>query len=496
MHRMTSAPDTEAVPADGLRLLRGANLGFALGAVALVTLSAFENRAVGTALPSIVKEFHAVSAFGVVNAAPAASYIVSLALTGLWADRRGPVPPLRLGAVTFALAQVLVGTATSMPTVVAGRLLSGLAEGLLDIALMVLVARQLHPRLRPRMFSLFAGAWVLPSVLGPLLTGVVTEHAGWRHVFLGALVLLVPTWLMLRPAVGRERAAAGDRPRSSDQRSVPGWAAAAGAGVFGLTLAGESLAAHRLPALAAVLVSAALLGTAIVHLVPRGTLRADCGLPSVVAVRALTGASFGGVGAFLPLLLTLLHGFGPSSAGVSLSVTGVMWAVGSFIQGRDHGLPRLRVLQVGLTLISIGLLGTTLLTVPTLPAWVGLACWALAGVGMGLSSSSLSVLTLDLSADEDQGRNNGAAQIASSASMAIAFAAGGSVLAFAAPHPGPAVFAMIVLGGAVAALLGTALSGRVVPCAPGRDGATRILGGTRRMQVAPSQSPAPLTSSG
>jgi hypothetical protein len=50
---------------------------------------------------------------------------------------------------------------------VAGRMLSGLAEGLLDVALMVLVARALPAVLRPSMFSLFAAMWILPSVLGP-----------------------------------------------------------------------------------------------------------------------------------------------------------------------------------------------------------------------------------------------------------------------------------------------------------------------------------------
>ncbi|MGH3333531.1 MAG: MFS transporter, partial [Nocardioidaceae bacterium] len=188
----TTLPNTSAP-----RLFSGEHLALALGAVALVTLAAFENRAVGTALPSMVREFDAVGSFGVANAAPTASYIVALAVTGLWADRRGPAPPLRLGFAAFAVAQLLVGSAVSIEMVVAGRLLGGLAEGLLDIALMVLVARVLPPELRPRMFSLFAAAWVLPSVLGPVVTGVVTEQAGWRWVFLGALVLLVPTWLML-----------------------------------------------------------------------------------------------------------------------------------------------------------------------------------------------------------------------------------------------------------------------------------------------------------
>src|SRR5215470_8617857 len=182
------------------RLFSGRHLPLVLGVIGLVTLGAFENRAVGTALPTMVREFDALGSFGLASAAPNASYLISLAIAGLWSDRRGPIPTLRTGAIAFALAQLLVGTATAMPTVIAGRLLSGLAEGLLDISLTVLVARALPAVLRPRMFALFAAMWILPSVLGPVLTGVVTENFGWRWVFLGAVVLLVPSWMLLRPA--------------------------------------------------------------------------------------------------------------------------------------------------------------------------------------------------------------------------------------------------------------------------------------------------------
>ncbi|XGX78192.1 hypothetical protein LQK93_00976 [Terrabacter sp. BE26] len=49
--------------------------------------------------------------------------------------------------------------------------------------------------------ALFAAAWVLPSVLGPVLTGYVTEAVGWRWVFAAGSVVLVPVWLGLVLAV-------------------------------------------------------------------------------------------------------------------------------------------------------------------------------------------------------------------------------------------------------------------------------------------------------
>ncbi len=178
------------------------HLALSVGAVAMVTLAAFADRAVGTALPTVVRDFDALASFGLANAAPAASFLVALAVAGAWADRRGPLPVLRTGVAAFAAAQLLVGLAWAMPVVVVGRLVSGAGEALVDVSLLVLVARVLPSQLRPRMFSLVSAAWVLPSVVGPVVTGVVTEQLGWRWVFLGVLVLVGPTWLLLRPALG------------------------------------------------------------------------------------------------------------------------------------------------------------------------------------------------------------------------------------------------------------------------------------------------------
>src|SRR6476469_1151953 len=104
------------------------HLALSVGTVAMVTLAAFADRAVGTALPTVVRDFDSLASFGLANAAPAASFLVALAVAGAWADRRGPLPVLRTGVAAFAAAQLLVGLAWAMPVVVAGRLVSGFAE--------------------------------------------------------------------------------------------------------------------------------------------------------------------------------------------------------------------------------------------------------------------------------------------------------------------------------------------------------------------------------
>jgi hypothetical protein len=230
--------------------------------------------------------------------------------------------------------------------------------------------------------------------------------------------------------------------------------------LFALSWAGDQLGAHAIAAWIAIPVSLVVLGVAAVRVTPAGTFTARRGFPAVVAVRGLGGAAFAGAGAYLPLLLTLLHDFSPSRAGVTLSITGVSWAVGSWLQGRDHGLDRLTVLRTGLALMTLGITGTSLLAW-TATTWPGLICWAIAGIGMGLNSSSVSVLTLDLSDATNSGRNSSAAQMAGTMSIAAVFALFGTLLAVNADHPTGWVFGAIITTSAGLALAALVTSARV-----------------------------------
>src|SRR5512139_2452051 len=175
-------------------------------------------------------ELGSINSIGLVSAVPLITYMVSIAVSGWWADRSGPLPVLWTGAGLFATAQVLVGTSTGLPTVVAGRLISGMAEGMLDVSLTVLVAVALDERLRSRLVALFTTAWILPSVVGPVLVGTVAEQFGWRTVFLAGVVLLVPTMLALRPAMRRARRTTADPDADAPMlRSLLPWAVVAAA---------------------------------------------------------------------------------------------------------------------------------------------------------------------------------------------------------------------------------------------------------------------------
>lgn len=456
-------------PAEGLLSRRNAPVVIAV--VAIVTLGAFENRAVNTALPTMLGELDAMTSYGLVAAAPLATYLVSLATAGWWADRSGPAPVLRAGAAAFVAGMGATAAAPSLPLLVLGRLLSGLAEGLLDVGVMVLVATVLDEHLRPRIVATFAAAWVLPSVLGPVLTGLVTEWLGWRWIFVAGPVVLLPAWFALRPALALSREQGTTRvvpeqPSSGSEgrASVMGvirWSSLGAAALVALNLAPEELGGPSVPAgLAALVVTAlGILVASARRLLPTGSLRAACGIGGIVALRGLLSAAFMGVGAFLPLILTVLRHHGPVTAGVSLSITGVAWTAGSTLQSRWPSRP-LVLLRVGFSLVTLGLAATSLIVWVDAPTGVGLTGWALAGIGIGMTSGTLSVLTMSASDASNQGRHNAGGQMAASMGSAVFYAVAGGVLA-GFGEPSRAAFGIISALAVGVAVIGLLSTGRV-----------------------------------
>lgn len=106
--------------------------------IALVTLGAFENRAVVSILPSVVRHLDGWALFGASAGAPLVTITVATAFAGGWTDRLGPRRVLLTGVAAFAAAQAVSGLAPTMGVFVAGRALSGVGEALLDTALYVL----------------------------------------------------------------------------------------------------------------------------------------------------------------------------------------------------------------------------------------------------------------------------------------------------------------------------------------------------------------------
>jgi MFS family permease len=203
------------------RLLDAEHRRLTLGIMSVVFLLAFEAMAVATAMPVAVRELNGLPLYAWAFSGFLAASLFGVVVSGELADERGPRLPLLGGVTGFVIGLVLAGSATSMWSFVLARALQGLGAGFVIVALYVLVARCFPDVLRPRAFSAMAAAWVVPSIVGPLLAGWVTDHASWRLVFLGAAPLVLPALLLMLPWLRRidgGRARRYDGPAASGGR--------------------------------------------------------------------------------------------------------------------------------------------------------------------------------------------------------------------------------------------------------------------------------------
>ncbi|MHA7135169.1 MFS transporter [Oerskovia turbata] len=396
-----------------------------VGMVALVLLGAFEALAVATAMHTVAVALDGMALYAVAFAGSIAASVVGMVAAGRWCDRFGPSPSLWGGVGLFLAGLVVSGLAPVMEVFVAGRVVQGLGTGMYIVALYVLVARVFPEDQRPSVFAAFAAAWVVPSLVGPVISGLIVEHLGWRWVFLAVPVLAVPAVLMMRPGL---RAVVHDRRATGDDTGGAAlwWAVAAAAGIGLLHFAGQQEGARLYVPLA---VALALVVVAVPRLLPRGTARAARGLPSVIAIRGLIAAAFTGTEVLLPLLLQSERALTPTQAGGILTFGAIGWSVGAWLRGKARwGWPHARYVLVGALLVAGGIAGTVLLAWAAVPPLVGMLAWTFAGLGMGMAHPTLSVLTLSLSPEDQQGANSSALQVSDALSAAIALAVTGSML--------------------------------------------------------------------
>lgn len=396
-----------------------------LGVVSVVLLVAFEATAVSTAMPIAARDLHGLGLYAFGFSGYFTTSLLAMVVSGQWCDRTGPLKPLTAGITAFAAGLLLSGTASSMPVFVLGRAVQGFGGGLVIVALYVVVGLAYPERLRPAVMASFSASWVVPSIVGPLVSGTVTEQLGWRWVFLSIPALVVLPVAVMLPALRRTATQPSPAARMDGRRIWLAVALAGGAVL--LQYAGQDL---RLLSLLPAALGAALLVPAALRLLPRGTFRAARGLPTVVLMRGLAAGTFAGAETFIPLMLVTQRGLSATLAGLSLAGAGLTWALGSYLQARPRFEPaRERLVQLGMLMSAAAIAAVPLALDHAVPVGIVAVAWCLAGMGMGMAISSLTVLMLRVSRPADTGTNSAALQVGDALANVVLVATAGTLFA-------------------------------------------------------------------
>lgn len=429
---------TPVAPDDAeLRLFSPQYRALVVGVVGIVVAVAFEAIAVATAMPVAARELHGLRGYGLAFSVFLTTSLLGMVVAGEMSDRRGPVRPFMVAAVSFALGLLVAGVATSMWMLVVARAVQGFGAGLNIVSLYVVVARAFPAGLRPRVFSAISSGWILPSLVGPPVAGLLADHLSWRWVFLGVLPLLLGAALLVRPHLGGLDGPAADAAQAMEtavaatpRRSRLGAAVLAAVGAGLLQVGGQLLSGHPAPAALLVLAGLALLALGVPRLLPAGAFRLGRGLPTVVVLRGVLAGAFFGTETFIPLMLVEQRSLPTTLAGASLTGAALTWSLGAWLQGRP-GLrtPRAVLVTLGFVFVLAGIGLVAVATSDAMPAVTAAIGWVVAGLGMGLGLTSLSVLVLELSPVAEQGVNASALQVSDALGSIVMIGTAGAVFA-------------------------------------------------------------------
>jgi EmrB/QacA subfamily drug resistance transporter len=152
--------------------------------VGAMFISIMDITIVNVAVPTLGRDFHTnpASVDSVVIA-----FLVSLAVfipaSGWLGDRLGGKRVLLTAIAIFTLASALCGLATSLPELVAFRVLQGVGGGLMTPVGMAMLFRVFPPAERIRASSILVIPTAVAPALGPVLGGLFVTDLSWRWVF-------------------------------------------------------------------------------------------------------------------------------------------------------------------------------------------------------------------------------------------------------------------------------------------------------------------------
>jgi EmrB/QacA subfamily drug resistance transporter len=162
-------------------------------------LAMLDQTIVGTALPQIVRDLGGQSWYVWGITAYLVPATVLLPVFARLSDRYGRQRMLLVGMSLFVLGSALCAIAQSMAQVATFRAVQGAGAAALEALSFLLVAELSGPRRNAMAQVVLAGIMAFSFIAGPLIGGLLTDHVGWRWVFL----VNVPLGLLAVAVVAR-----------------------------------------------------------------------------------------------------------------------------------------------------------------------------------------------------------------------------------------------------------------------------------------------------
>ena len=167
-------------------------------------LAVVDQTIVATALPAIASSLGSIERVSWVVVSYLIAATIAAPVYGQLRDVFGGKRMMFVALAVFIAASLFCALATSIEMLTLARVLQGLGGGGLMTLSQALIGESIPPRERARYQGYLAAVMVTSSTFGPVAGGYLTQHFGWRSVFLvniplGLLAALMTMRLQMRP---------------------------------------------------------------------------------------------------------------------------------------------------------------------------------------------------------------------------------------------------------------------------------------------------------
>jgi len=363
----------------------------AIVVIAGAIMSILDTTIVNVAIETLTRDLHApLSTVQWVSTGYLLALATVIPLTGWAAERFGPKRVWMTAVAAFAMTSALCGLAWNIETLIAFRVLQGVAGGMIMPVGMITLAQAAGPARMGRVMSVVGVPMLLAPVLGPVIGGFLVTQVSWRWIFyvnvpIGIVGLVLASRLLHRDrAVGRE-GGTGHLDRLGLALLSPGVALV----VFGLSKVATDGRVGTTGVLVPMALGAVLIGLFARHAwrteypLVEVRLLANGGFAAAAVTIVLVGAALFGGMLLLPLYYQVDRGLSALQAGLLLAPQGLGAAiamnVGGRLTDRIGGGP---VVVAGLAILSLGTLPFTQVGADT-SYWVLGAALFVRGLGLG-----------------------------------------------------------------------------------------------------------------
>lgn len=401
-------------------------LALSIGIILAAMTIGFEGLAVTTVAPAIAGDLQGIHLFGWIFSAYLLAQIVGTLVIGRQIDRKGPALLFTIAIILFAVGLIIAAIASNMYVLIASRALQGFGAGAMYTCIYTAISLSYPDALRAKILGALGTAYVLPSMLGPYVAGLIASQWSWRLVFWGVLPFLLLAVLLSLPVFRKLK-----MPDAVEKKEagVIGMSVvlAVGTGIFlsGLGMLPKMLGAVLL------LIGLLLMAQPLRKLLPKGTLVFRPGLSSLIASRGLFFAAYVCTQNFLVLALTDTKGLAADHAGLVVASAALSWCIVAILQARwdaaDQGRGRNKRIIAGIMLMLLGI--GIMVFVPTLNVVLAVIGEIIAGIGIGLAHTTSGTVAFSLAKEGEAGQVSGSLQFADSFTPGVAIGIGGAIIA-------------------------------------------------------------------